>query len=125
MCQFLDLLDFTSEHPGKKVAIMKGKLASLYVIHCSHSNSCVWCSVGLLALMLVYKQRKVDFAYLATKMSAMFATIAKEYAQTRTRDKSHYRHLWGLIVVYLEGTLDIFEHQNKQDLSDSKLLGEF
>lgn len=31
MCHFLDFLDFTSEHPGKKITIMKGKPLCLEV----------------------------------------------------------------------------------------------
>ena len=73
--------------------------------------------------MLVYKRRNVDFAHLSNKMSAMFVTITKEYYETQNRDKSHHRHLWDLIVMYLDSTLEIFEHKNKQDLSESKLLG--
>ncbi|KXJ22780.1 Protein MMS22-like [Exaiptasia diaphana] len=98
MCHFLDLLDFSSESPGKKVLIVK----------------------GLFTLMLIYKERNMDFAYLSNKMSTMFWLVCKEFSpEKQVRDK---RQLWDLVMVYLDGTQEILEHKNKHDLSEFKLI---
>lgn len=75
--------------------------------------------------MLVYKERKTDLGYLACKVADLFSTVVKEYTEniTSNRDKGHQRHLWDLVVLYLDGTQEVFEHKNKQDLSETKLLG--
>lgn len=40
-----------------------------------------------------------------------------------SRDKSYQKNCWQLITLYLDSTQDVFDHKNKQDLSESKLLG--
>ena len=40
-------------------------------------------------------------------------------------DKNHHKNNWQLITLYLDSAQDVFEHKNKQDLSENKLLGQF
>lgn len=47
----------------------------------------------------------------------------RDYAESCSRDKSHQKNCWQLITLYLDSTQDVFDHKNKQDLSESKLLG--
>lgn len=61
----------------------------------------------------------MDFTYLSSKMSNMFCLVCKEYSP-EVRDR---RQLWDLVMVYLDGTQEILEHKNKDDLSEHKLLG--
>jgi len=100
MCSFLDLLDFNKMQQEKKM--------------------CVW--KGLFALTLIYKEKNVDFGYVAERLSQNFASVARAYAESCSRDKSHQKNCWQLITLYLDSTQDVFDHKNKQDLSESKLL---
>ncbi|KAL9969297.1 hypothetical protein ACROYT_G021496, partial [Oculina patagonica] len=77
---------------------------------------------GLFALLLIYKEKNVDFGYLAERLSHSFANIARDYMESSSRDKSHQKNCWQLITLYLDSSQDVFEHKNKQDLSESKLL---
>ncbi|KAJ7385711.1 hypothetical protein OS493_013742 [Desmophyllum pertusum] len=108
MCSFLDLLDFDKMKQDKKI--------------------CVW--KGLFALTLIYKEKNVDFGYLAEgchKILRLFQgerfNLVQNYTESCSRDKSHQKNCWQLISLYLDSTQDVFEHKNKQDLSESKLLG--
>ncbi|XP_068755501.1 protein MMS22-like [Montipora capricornis] len=102
MCSFLDFLDFGKMQHDKK--------------------TCVW--KGLFALVLIYKEKNVDFSYLAERLSQNFATVASEYTESFTGDKNHHKNNWKLITLYLDSAQDVFEHKNKQDLSENKLLGD-
>ena len=53
----------------------------------------------------------------------LFSLPFRDYAESCSRDKSHQKNCWQLITLYLDSTQDVFEHRNKQDLSESKLLG--
>ncbi|XP_066028279.1 protein MMS22-like isoform X2 [Pocillopora verrucosa] len=101
MCSFLDLLDFHKMAQEKKISVWK----------------------GLFALMLIYKEKNVDFGYLAERLSYSFVTVAREYTNS-SRDKTHQKNCWQLITLYLDSTQDVFEHKNKQDLSESKLIAD-
>ncbi|XP_048577943.1 protein MMS22-like isoform X1 [Nematostella vectensis] len=101
MCSFLELLDFGTTAPAKRVFIWR----------------------GLFALMLVYKERDVDCAHLSTKMADSFSLIAKEFAEVYSRDKVRHRHLWELITLFLDCTQEVLEHSNKKNLSESALIG--
>lgn len=102
MCSFLDLLDFSMMQQDKKTSVWK----------------------GLFALMLIYKERNVDFGYLAERMSQYFSSVARDYTECSSRDKSHQKDTWRLITLYLDNTQDVFEHKNKQDLSEGSLLAD-
>ena len=52
-----------------------------------------------------------------------FSLPFRDYAESCSRDKSHQKNCWQLITLYLDSTQDVFDHKNKQDLSESKLLG--
>ena len=52
-----------------------------------------------------------------------FLLPLRDYAESCSRDKSHQKNCWQLITLYLDSTQDVFDHKNKQDLSESKLLG--
>ena len=49
--------------------------------------------------------------------------FVRDYNACSSRDKNHQKDTWRLITLYLDSTQDVFEHKNKQDLSESKLLG--
>ena len=53
----------------------------------------------------------------------LFSLPFRDYAESCSRDKTHQKNCWQLITLYLDSTQDVFEHRNKQDLSESKLLG--
>lgn len=102
MCSFLDLLDFSKMQQEKK--------------------TCMW--KGLFALVLIYKEKNVDFGYLAERLSQNFAVVSRDYTESSTGDKNHHKHNWQLITLYLDSAQDVFEHKNKQDLSENKLLAD-
>ena len=47
----------------------------------------------------------------------------REFSKLSFQEKSRQRQLWGLISLYLDSTQEVFEHKNKKNLSESKLLG--
>ncbi|PFX34580.1 Protein MMS22-like [Stylophora pistillata] len=101
LCSFLDLLDFHKMAQDKKISVWK----------------------GLFALMLIYKEKNVDFGYLAERLSHSFFTVAREYTES-SQNKTRHKNCWQLITLYLDSTQDVFEHKNKQDLSESKLIAD-
>ena len=56
-------------------------------------------------------------------MTELFRFFFRDYTDCLARDKNHQKNSWQLITLYLDSTQDVFEHKNKQDLSESKLLG--
>ena len=57
-------------------------------------------------------------------LSNYSAYFFREYTECSSRDKNHQKNSWQLITLYLNSAQDVFEHKNKQDLSESKLFGE-
>ena len=56
-------------------------------------------------------------------MTIFVPLFSREYTECSSRDKSHQKNNWQLITLYLDSVQDVFEHRNKQDLSENKLLG--
>ena len=52
-------------------------------------------------------------------------SFPRDYTDSSTGDKNHHKNNWQLITLYLDSAQDVFEHKNKQDLSENKLLGQF
>lgn len=71
-------------------------------------------------LLLLFKAKR---GYGVGNQIIIFSLLFRDYAESSSRDKSHQKNCWQLITLYLESAQDVFEHKNKQDLSESKLLG--
>ncbi|WAR06989.1 MMS22-like protein [Mya arenaria] len=67
-------------------------------------RSVVW--RGVLALMLVHVNERLDIGFLVDRMVPSFEAAVKAFSEADT-DSRHY--LWGLILLYMEGLQDVVE----------------
>ncbi|XP_052807477.1 protein MMS22-like [Mya arenaria] len=80
-------------------------------------RSVVW--RGVLALMLVHVNERLDIGFLVDRMVPSFEAAVKAFSEADT-DSRHY--LWGLILLYMEGLQDVVETSARLDLSQHKLI---
>lgn len=66
--------------------------------------------------------RKIVYQHNCFGINIEAVVSFREYTNS-SRDKTHQKNCWQLITLYLDSTQDVFEHKNKQDLSESKLIG--
>lgn len=66
--------------------------------------------------------RKIVYQHNCFGINIEAVVSFREYTNS-SRDKTHQKNCWQLITLYLNSTQDVFEHKNKQDLSESKLIG--
>ncbi|XP_059837350.1 protein MMS22-like isoform X1 [Hypanus sabinus] len=76
---------------------------------------------GYFAFLLMYEEKNVDVSFLATKLSANFENVAKEF-YLKTTDHTRKATLWPLLLTYMESVQEVFETSSFLHLSEEKLL---
>ncbi|XP_060676817.1 protein MMS22-like [Hemiscyllium ocellatum] len=78
---------------------------------------------GYFAFLLMYEEKNVDISFLATKLSANFQIVTKEF-YLKTTDHTRKVTLWPLLAAYIEAVQEVFETSSYLHLSEEKLLNE-
>lgn len=97
LCDFYDMLDYSKISAGKRSVIWRGAFT----------------------LMLINVEKQLDVGFLAQKMALALESAIREF---KADSMDTHNSLWKLILIYLEGTQEVFDASQSLQLSEHKLV---